>query len=406
MREFRFHKSFEDELAKKADQFSMQPSSRLWDGVESGLNKGAAVKARIKLAGIGSGITLIALLAILIWRNNDHSTSKALGDKGVLPPTSLNIPAELQQQSAPAPVIPGIEQSEKNTSIPSAVKTIKAEGSIASIPSKEQASSQNRMESSSIAYNRFHIDKPELNPGKGNKQNYRIKSQNYTDGWNLMVQAGANYNYRNLNTANPYADEVKSTRDRTDRYLAGLAINARVRYFWSERVSFSTGINYRQTGERIAIQEADTSPYYNALFNEYHYSEKSVYRPGQTTTFTNRYHQIEIPLMIHFSRTIHGRLGVSSGIGLAAVYSFSNHYKLYDYRVYHYATAPIFLRNFNLALQGQLMAEYRLNSRFMLQAGIDASYNMLSTYADYYPINQKQYSVGGMLGVQWRFKGQ
>lgn len=411
MSKFRIHKSFEDELAAKANEFSMKPSPRAWDGIDSGLSARARVTARMKrIAFLGAAVVFTTLFTLYTLNNHvDEPVAEKIASgtiqSGKKAATEDAAPASAENNKTVAEDS-RIETSSVNR--PIRVNIVSFTFPIPENPPYMLNFRVDAEEPSTPVRSMKPIAPIDLSlalPVLSNKPEHQKKTppRNLRDGWNLSVSYAPFYAFRELNAKTEFAKPVTSFRDKTDEIIQGINIRGMARYYFLERVSLGVGLAYTRTGENIAIAPQKETKFYNAIAKDNGYTDESeLYSMGSAYRHTNYYHQIELPVMLFISKPLTPRLSLTTGIGASLNYTFSKQALVYDYRIDHYADNQDFLRKWNSNFNAQVLLEYRANARMSFAAGPDFRYAVLSTYKDNYSIGQHQYTLGLNFSAQWK----
>lgn len=398
MSKFRIHRSFEEELAKKADDFSMQPSLYAWQGVEKSITKSQSIQAHWKI-GILS-LSILAVVGILFIQDDRRSTDPQVTEAGIVP--------LLPWSESP---VTGPEMRNTDTDQPMPI----------AIPAKNQETqTETETETESIQHpSEFHTEKIVLKniepknlhisyAGADSKEASRLSSRKRLpgskgrDAWYIQANYGPAYAYRNISARTDYARPLEDTKKQLDKGVSGFSIRLQARYHFSDRFSLAFGLGYTRSGERIGIAPKKNSPVYTALAEQYNYETSEMNTPGDISYYSNQYNYTELPVTLYSKRPLSPRLSLTTGLGLSLGYMAKTNARCYDYRIEHYVNNAKFFRDWTVSSHAQVLLEYSLNTRWSLAAGPEFTYALLSTYRNYYTLSQHQFSVGMNFGVQWK----
>lgn len=408
MPRFHIHRTFEEELAKKADEFSMQPRSTTWQGIEQGVVKTQSIKNLWK-AGL-LGMTVVVVLSVLYIQSKD-SQQKEQAVKPTLeinphlkaPSAHIAPPSKDKTQTSGVEteiVRPFSQRLEATKTQASTLNPVFNNGEETPLSSSEFSSAQHQalLAIETIAMPvEYH---PEANAAPVFKRKpIGIRRK---DGWYLQASYTPNYSYRNIAARTNYALPLENSKKENDQAVAGFSVNLSSRYHFSERFSLAFGLAYTEHGEKVGMAPRKDNQVYNALANEYGYDKAEMNSLGSASHFTNRYSYIEIPVTAYTKKMLSPRLSLSTGLGLSVGYMTSMEARCYDYRVDHYVNNPKFLRHWNISSHAKVLVDYHLNTRWAMAAGPEVSYALLSTYKNYYTLSQHQFSVGMNMGIQWK----
>ncbi|MHB1277223.1 MAG: hypothetical protein ACYC1Q_02380 [Bacteroidia bacterium] len=402
MSRFRIHRSFEEELAKKADEFSIQPSLTTWQGVEKSIAKTRSIQTLWKI-GILS-ISILAIVGILFIQDDRKSA--------VSPSTRTGISLLSAQAD-----IPSAHGDRKETPVADLAKISAGAKKEENLPAMVQAKAEERK--SLHGNSEFQEEKivlKNIRP-KGLRIGYKVDDSNEAarislrkrpqdikrrDAWYIQANYGPAFAYRNISARTDYARPLEDAKKQLDKGISGFSVRVQARYHFSDRFSLAFGIGYTRSGERIGMAPKKNSPVYTALAEKYGYETSEMNTLGDVSYYTNQYSYAELPLTLYSKRPLSPRMSLTTGLGLSLGYMTSTNARCYDYRVDHYVNNPKFLRDWTVSSHAQVLLEYSLNTRWSLAAGPEFTYALLSTYRNYYTLSQHQFSVGLNFGVQWK----
>lgn len=403
MTRFRLNKSFEEELADKANEFRMEPSASMWNSIESSI---PAKKAKFdwKIFSGVSGIAVIVALSFFL------PTSKNLEEANLVNPgdSQLNSPEIVQENLGSGSVIPERQNARKERPIQiidaSEYKEIKPEESNAWRLSSPQLASLdskiNEVESSP------EVD-AYLAPTIQNSTPIRKKRlSKFQDGMNLVVNVSPQYSFRTLEARNDIGRPVVDQRQKHDQSINSINIGLAARYYFSNELSLSVGINYNSWGENIGLRPGFKNFFYDSLAEANGYRSEEMFQPGREFRHQNKYTHLEIPIIISKDQALGSRLSLSASGGIALTYTQSKKCVMYDYKMHHYVNNEKLLRNWNATLFTSLKLQYKIQPRFTFISGPELRYSFLSTYNDSYPMSQHQYALGWNFGLQWKLFSQ
>jgi len=407
MSKFRIHNSFEEELAKKADEFTLQPRVATWRGVDRGVQKAQSIKQAIRLAIVST--CLIVTVAVIYFQNNSDDTllTETSSETPYTPAPSENLASSL---AAIAPSTPDVsERSTKKNgftnfrSLPS-FEAPRVTPSIDENPNQEEFSDE-ILESTlrSVAPKNIQFDIALKSAEKAQiKKRKRPISLRHKDAWYIQASFTPSTSFRTLTARTAYAEPFKELKDKNDQSVKTYSVKIGARYFFSDRFSLGFGLRYSQQGEMIGMSARKQNSFYEALAEEYHYNAEQMYSIGNTMSHMNQYHYIELPVTLYAKRQLGKRFSLHTGIGLSLGYLMKESSRTYDFRVDHYVDNANFLRSWTVGAHAQASIGYDIDTRWMLSVGPEVNYALLSTYQNYYTLSQHQYSFGLNLGVQWK----
>lgn len=412
MSRFHIHRSFEEELAKKADEFSMQPSLSTWRGVEKGIVKTRSIQTYWKIGVLS--LSMLAILGIVFIQEDKRSATTQPAKAGITLPIPLFDGAARDLSGGMSRRNEGATASPKTStfdaeSLPALTLVKKGERELETGPASiETADRENQkivlkavqpkatpFESGNVTRDmgpaHSSLD-PEKRPSGGKKR----------DAWYVQANFSPAYAYRNISARTEYARPLENTKKQLDKGISGYSTRIQARYHFSDRFSLAFGLGYTRSGERIGMAPKKNSPAYDALAKEYGYETAEMNTLGDVSYFTNNYTYTELPVTLYSKRPISPRLSLTTGLGLSLGYMISTNARCYDYRVDHYVNNPRFLRDWTIGSHAQILLEYSVNTRWGIAAGPEFNYALLSTYRNYYTLSQHQFSVGMNFGVQWK----
>lgn len=400
MSRFRIHRPFEEELAKKADEFSMQPSLSTWQGVEKSIAKTRAIQAFWKI-GILS-LSVVAVIGILFIQDDRRSTSSKTTESAVtlLPPlTDLPLVSRDEEDSPLAEVAEINTGAKKGMGVPAL-----AQAKTGEIVQGSSGFKSEKIVLKNIVPKRLRIGYEADLSSEATRLSLRKRPPSFKgrDAWYIQVNYGPAYTYRNISARTDYARPLEDTKKQLDKGVSGFSARVQARYHFSDRFSLAFGIGYSRSGERIGIAPKKESKVYDALAESYGYETTEMNTPGDVAYYTNRYSYIELPVTLYSKKPLTPRLSLTTGLGLSLGYMSKTNARCYDYRIDHYVNNPKFLRDWTVSSHAQVLLEYSVNTRWSLAAGPEFTYALLSTYQNYYTLSQHQFSAGMNFGVQWK----
>ncbi len=400
MSRFRIHRPFEEELAKKADEFSMQPSLSTWQGVEKSIAKTRAIQTYWKI-GILS-LSIVAVIGILFIQDDRRSTASKTTETAItlLPP--LTDQPLTSKDGKDSPTTHGAKinaRAKKEKSVP-AITQMKTRESL-------QGSSEFKTEKivlKNIIPKKLRIGYKADPSSEASRLSLRKRPPSFRgrDAWYVQVNYGPAYAYRNISARTDYARPLEDTKKQLDKGVSGFSARVQARYHFSDRFSLAFGIGYTRSGERIGIAPKKDSKVYDALAETYGYETTEMNTPGDISYYTNQYSYTELPVTLYSKKPLTPRLSLTTGLGLSLGYMSKTNARCYDYRIDHYVNNPKFLRDWSVSSHAQVLLEYSVNTRWSLAAGPEFTYALLSTYQNYYTLSQHQFSAGMNFGVQWK----
>lgn len=394
-------------MAKKADEFSMQPSLATWQGVEKSIAKTQAIQTYWKIGVLS--LSIVAIIGILFIQDTKNSASNQNSEAGIsllAPLTNKSLPHENKDQAGSPEISSPIQQVSPEISLsvqrpnPETEKTPINPSDFQEISiHKNEKIVLKALEPKDVPFEVYFSPLTRF-PNHG-----RIKGspgRKSRDGWYVQANYGPAYAYRNISSRTDYARPLEDSKKRLDKGISGFTTRVQARYHFSERFSLAFGLGYTRSGERIGMAPKKSSKVYDALAEEYGYETSEMNALGDVSYFTNEYNYAEIPLTLYSRKPLSPRLSLTTGLGISLGYMVSTNARCYDYRVDHYVNNKKFYRDWTLTSHAQLLFEYSLNTRWALAAGPELTYALLSTYRNYYTLSQHQFSVGMNFGVQWK----
>ncbi|HCS21209.1 MAG TPA: hypothetical protein DIW47_11730 [Bacteroidetes bacterium] len=399
MSRFRIHRPFEEELAKKADEFSMQPSLSTWQGVEKSIAKTRSIQTFWKISILT--LSILAVIGILFIQEDRRTANSQATEAGILllnPLADLPLANENSQAS--------------NVNPTKSVGLTKKGGSLSTLAQEETAFS-------AVDESKFGAEKiflKNIRP-KGLRIAYKAEHANGAapirfrkrpagnknrDAWYIQANFVPAYAYRNISARTDYARPLEDTKKQLDKGISGFSARVQARYHFSDRFSLAFGLGYTRSGEQVGMAPRINSSVYDALAEQYGYETSEMNAPGDITYYTNEYSYAELPVTLYSKRHLTPRLSLSTGLGLSLAYMMRTNARCYDYRVDHYVNNPEFFRDWSIGSHAQVVLEYSMNTRWSLAAGPEFTYALLSTYRNYYTLSQHQFSMGMNFGVQWK----
>ncbi len=406
MSKFRIHNSFEEELAKKADEFTLQPRVATWRGVDRGVQKAQSIKQAIRLAIVST--CAIVTIALVYFQNNQEKT--LLAETPLIKQSTQQKSADINTTLPPnTPSLPALSSEEKNTqafsnlrSLPSFEQTNENPDNLVAL-NEELTQQKTQLSLRTVTPKNIQlsiagreIDHTQL------KRRKRPISFRHKDGWYLQASFTPSLAYRNLSARTAYAETFAGQKNSYDQSVKTYSAKIGLRYFFSDRFSLAFGIGYSQQGEIIGMSARKQSDLYKALAEEYNYRLEEMHSVGNQLSYQNQYHYLQLPVTLFAKRSLSKRLSLHTGVGLSIGYLVKESSRTYDFRVDHYTHNTNFLRTWTVGAHVQSSLAYDINTRWMLSAGPELNYALLSTYQNYYTLNQHQYSLGLNLGVQWK----
>jgi hypothetical protein len=406
MSRFRIHKSFEEELAKKADEFSMQPSMTTWRGVEKEIVKTQSIQTFWKIGVLS--LSILAVIGILFIQDDKKPTPAVYSETGItlVSPLSTSPSAKGSGNKTPG-VIERPAFAKATEGAPAFAKAAAGEEigfetlPVFVDPSIKEAEKiilkpVQPKASRIVAY---------LEKITGNKEVNREKQApggKKRDAWYVQVNFSPAYAYRNISARTDFARPLENTKKQLDKGVTGYSTRVQARYHFSDRFSLAFGLGYTRSGERIGMAPRKDNPTYDALAQEYEYELTEMNSLGTDSYYSNEYAYTELPVTLYSKKPLGPRLSLTTGLGLSLGYMVATNARCYDYRVDHYVNNEKFLRDWTIGSHAQVLLEYSLNTRWAVAAGPEFNYALLSTYRNYYTLSQHQFSVGMNFGVQWK----
>lgn len=405
MKLFRIHSNFEKELAKKANEFSLEPDTRVWKGVEAGLRN------RASTTGNSSSNLLYLLPALLLF----ISVAVFLSQPGQ-PIPDITAADETKPAANRQSVMVYVSSQEKpdfiqvtNTTSRDAFETFT--GAVAH-PEKMPADSlvaENAeipvfIVEQNIADTCFTSEVNENILQETTPVNLEIKKPFEGKRFSMDVAATPSIGYRTFTAKNELAQPVASYKNNSDEVLAGWSLRIGMRYHLSEKISVSAGIAYAYTGEKIDLAHADAPTPYDSIVKGHGYDIHDLYKPGQELQYTNRYHFIELPVMVHVTTQLKNKWSLAINGGASYSYLTFSSNKAFHYGIDYYVNASQFTRKHNVNLTAGAALGYALSKGITLTAGPQVKYALFSTFDNAYPALQNQYSIGLSAGVHFQLK--
>lgn len=406
MSKFRIHNSFEEELAKKADGFTLQPRVATWRGVDRGVQKAQSIKQAIRLAIVSS--CAIVTIALVYFQSNkeevllsespisaqaSHTTSDGL--RNVLPPKTENLPSIQEEETKSTPFthlrsLPGFEKAKS---------TPDNEPRNLDLSSTENISIALRTVTPKNISIQLNLEETAKKQVKKRRSPIILRNK---DAWYIQASFSPSVAFRDLSARTAYAEPFKNQKNKNDQSVKTYSAHIGLRYFFSDRFSVGFGLRYSQQGEIIGMSPRKDNDLYLALAKEYNYDPEKMNSMGNDLTHMNQYHYLELPVTLFAKRQLGKRISLHTGVGMSLGYLVKESSRTFDFRVDHYVINAKFLRSMTVGAHLQASLAYDINTRWMLSAGPEFNYALLSTYQNYYTLNQHQYSFGLNLGVQWK----
>ncbi|MDX5321199.1 MAG: hypothetical protein LPK45_08780, partial [Bacteroidota bacterium] len=304
MSRFRIHNSFEEELAKKADEFSMQPSKGLWNAVDQNVQQALFKRRLVRGATLG---TTLAVLVAGIWLFNSPTEERIAEET---PFTKFEAPSgqattPLFKKETPNNIPPSESDriSYRNVEAANALPTFTPVSQTTVSPSEEQ----DKLITRSIApkHLAFQLNTETSLQTFPNRKPRRNSIQ--ADGWHLQASFTPTFAYRQVSAKTDYAKPLAEQKAQSDEGVLGFRARLSGRYYFTDRVSVAVGLAYTQNGESIGMDARRESPVYEALAEQYDYELNSIKTPGNKEFFTNRYRYIEVPVMIYSKKQLSSR---------------------------------------------------------------------------------------------------
>lgn len=409
MSKFRIHNSFEEELAKKADQFTLQPRVATWKGVDRGIQKAQSVKQAIRLAIVST--CAVVTIGLVYFQNNKEEANQVQEPApiAVVSPSQDNPIKNISRSEVPPTPIesettgqkpdfshlrsfPGFERVESNNTPNEALNL-----------SEELHNVFENMALQSVVPQNIALSlSPKSVAGEIIKRRRKPISVRHKDAWYINVSVAPTVAFRSLSARTAYAEPYKSLKDGYDQSVKTYSAKIALRYFFTDRFSLGFGLRYTQLGEIVGMAPRKNNSLYTALADEYNYDVNAMNSIGNSQSHMNQYHYLELPVTLYSKRNIGKRYSLHTGIGMSLGYMTKESSRVYDFRVDHYVDNSKFLRRWAVGAHAQINLAYDVNTRWALYAGPEVNYALLSTYQNYYTLSQHQYSFGLNLGVQWK----
>ena len=409
MKKYHSPKSLEEILAEKANSFSMRPSKDLWQGIDAGLQKSARM-ARIRLYSL-LGFLLILFSSVFYFNVfNTRTVTQTLTPDLNIPGNSLEPGQpnrgghEQENATAPNSALPAkyeefkLNQEKVYTSLPSFHNPIELSNNNLS-DEAEAVSLVHEINGESIENMDLGIKLQAQKPLQINKLRNKQYINPHQRGWSVQVNYVPALAGRNMISRTPYSESHIKIKDKADGMTVGQSFRILSRYHFGEKLSVSFGLAYMQMGETIGLAPSTANNQQIGLAQSYGYKLSELRSIGNQEKFRNQYHFVQVPLAVYVSQPINTRLNIQLGMGLSVGYLFSKEAMVFDHRINHYAYSNNFYRNWGFGTHLQTLIGYQLNTRTQLITGPEFHYELLSTYKNYYPVNQHQYNLGWNFGV-------
>lgn len=409
MSKFRIHNSFEEELAKKADEFTLQPRVATWKGVDRGIQKAQSIKQAIRLAIVST--CAIVAMGLVYFQSSEEEANQVQNTApiAVVSPTQENPLKNIGRTEVPPT---GINQEttkrKPNFSHLRSFPGFDREEPIGSFNEELRLGDELNNTTKNMA---LHAVMPQnialsLSPkgaeSESIKRRKRPVSIRHKDAWYINASVAPAVAFRSLSARTAYAAPYKSLKDGYDHSVKTYSAKIALRYFFTDRFSLGFGLRYTQLGEIVGMAPRKNNSLYTALADEYNYDVNAMNSIGNAQSHMNQYHYLELPVTIYAKRNIGKRYSLHTGIGMSLGYMAKESSRVYDFRVDHYVNNSKFLRRWAVGAHMQLNLAYDVNTRWSMYAGPELNYALLSTYQNYYTLSQHQYSLGLNLGVQWK----
>jgi hypothetical protein len=172
------------------------------------------------------------------------------------------------------------------------------------------------------------------------------KKETKSSGWKIGYTASAGFSklnqnlFNSVNTLSPVTNAVgfpslsnggsatysSSPISAGFSFIAGAFVNKGL----SKKISFSAGINYHYYSTKMRMGGKVNLPYYGVNGLSLYNTVSSYYQNGNTETFTNQYHYIEMPLSVNFQLNKTTRKPVIWELGFSPGYLLGNHALYYN----------------------------------------------------------------------------
>ncbi|TNE78667.1 MAG: hypothetical protein EP332_13740 [Bacteroidetes bacterium] len=394
MTRLRINRSLEEELARKAEDFRVEPSQGLWESVASQLP--AKKPFPFKKVFLGTGVAAIAALSFLL--PNPKPNTPVVEE--IVQSTELTLDA--------ANSISETTTKPRTKSIISSSKLI----SEAEVSHQEASLISVWQPISEITGLTAQIAEPEiqLSPSspiaiaasKPSVTEFNKRSWFNRDGLNLVISSSLDQSYRNMIAKNDLSAEVVNRREASDKMLTGYRIGADLRYYLTNSFSVGLGFHYGSWGENLGITNGIHTPYYDSLGRANGHNPTEMYRPGTTHRYSNQYRYVEIPLMFFTERPVGQNLSLGAGLGMSAIYNDARSCLNYDYQMSHYVKDPGIFRTWNSNLMAAVQLRFQSSENLSFLAGPSIKYSLFSTFRESYPVDQHQYAISWNFGFQWK----
>lgn len=395
MTRLRINRSLEEELARKADDFRVEPSQGLWESVASQLP--AKKPFPIKQVILGSAVAAIAALSFFLPSREDLKPNLADTMQ-----TAEVLPEANQKHTITPPAKREIAIIQAKQASPDLSEPIAESGFVAtwqtqaaSLPNlaTQIEGPEDRLSASApIAFKAELPAMPELR-----KRNWFNR-----DALHLTVSGSLDNSYREMTAKNDLSAEVVNRRESSDRMLTGYRVGADLRYYVTNTFSVSLGLHYGIWGENLGITHGIHTPYYDSLGRANGHNPTEMYRPGTSHRYSNQYRYLEIPIMFFTEKPIGANLSLGAGMGVSAVYNDARSCLNYDYQMSHYVKDIRSFRTWNSNLIASAQLRFQSSEKFSITGGPSLKYSFFSTFKDSYPIDQHQYAISWNLGLQWK----
>ncbi len=395
MTRLHINRTLEEELARKAEDFRVEPSQGLWESVASQLP--AKKPFPLKQLILGSAIAGIVALSFFL---PSRESSKADQIQNIERITSRKESTASNTSGPVAKREVAIIQTAPNTVNP--VEETVHSGFVStwqnSAPSLSNLTSQIQYPEDKLSVSKpitFQAESPLLTQA-------RKRTWFNRDGLNLVVSASLDNSYRSMIAKNDLSAEVVNRRESSDRMLTGYRIGADLRYYVTNTFSISLGMHYGVWGENLGITSGIHTPYYDSLGRAHGINPSEMYRPGATQRYDNEYRYLEIPIMFFTEKPIGANLSLGAGLGISAVYNDARACLNYNYNMSHYVKETKNFRTWNSNLMASMQLRFQSSEKLSIMGGPSIKYGFFSTFTDSYPVRQHQYAISWNVGLQWK----
>lgn len=438
---FNIHnESFEELLREAADNFTMQPSRRVWTSIYNNIHPGRKwpsftacffIMFSIILAG-RFNTTATEQKSNVTVASNEQNPLNAVGFKSVATAESqvrpqFDVPStsseRMEQQVTLIKTNKGINnQSIQQSAFVNQIRKLKlsAKHQLRIIPSQIEELIVEQEQSAAINSTAL-LTKEE----KKQSEFSAIQEPEIRKDKNIAFQfyATPSYGYRFMNRNNPEvlstssflsnAGPVEEIFSFQQAPSLNLEAGGSVMVPLNEGIRLKAGMQFNYTNYKVLGEELPYPFYTNMQLNqpaggsvlEAHWSEFTNVSNISTggNLLNNNSYQISMPVGTDFKILGNGSLRWYAGATLQPSYFISSNPFLISADMKNYVNDPDFVRKWNLNTSFETFVSYRLKNGATLNAGPQIRYQIFSTYNSKYIYDERLYNIGIKMGITPNF---